>query len=190
MILYNNYQQIEKKALAKNEYLWKNVFESFHNKTIHRLNWILIYDNKLLVTKEIYGSQGALSWNYILDEWCFLANCMDIYGIKNYYGIPPLFSNILQDAMENLSFVLNSSLIYDQLKDIYFSEKFTRTEKDGIDLVDTYAIFDFGVNEVKTSDIDKKHNPEHQWISINEIDNLPLHNVAIVKEIIQEYGSC
>lgn len=186
MFLYNKYDQIEKEIIQKYPKLWEGLFESFNNTVIQRLNWILIYDDNVLVTKEIYQSHGEHSWNYILDEWCFLAECMDYNKIKHYYGIPPTASNLLLASMENLSYILNSSLIYDQLKEIHFSEKYSRKNKNGIDLVDNYMILDFGVNKIKT-DLETNHNPEYKWVKLDSLDNIELYDLSIVQEVLNEY---
>lgn len=187
-MLYNRFEIIGQELLAKGAYIWQNLSALATPQTIYRNNWILLGADKLLITQETYGSHGAISWNYIQDEWCFLANCLDYLGLQQYYGLPFSTALVIQENMDSLSFVLNSSLIYDQLKQLHFSEHYKVQTVNDIQLIDAYTVFDFGVNTVKT-DLELNHNPVHEWVSLEALDERPFHNLDLVKQVLATYSA-
>ena len=186
-MLYNNYDSILAATPEKVAGIWDELFNSFTENTLYRENYIILAKDRVLLIKEENESRGpAIAWNYILDEWCFPAMCMNLGTVQQHLGIPPLMSNVLEVAMSTLSYDFNSVLIYDQLKEVHFSSEYYRSEQNGIDTVHTYILFDFGDNDVKT-DLDLRHSPLYFWFSMKSLDTLEVHNLSHVRKILEQY---
>ena len=188
MDFYYKYDEILEEAPNAYKGYWDSLYESFHETTLLRNNWIIKSQDKFFLTQEIEKSRGMFSWNYVVDEWCFVADCFGLMGIKNYLGIPPHMDGIIQVTMDNMSFAFNSSFIFDQLKDIRFAKNFHREEINKIDCVNTYMLFDFGELEIKT-ELEKRHHSTSIWATKAELSqlDLPLHQAQTVFDVFEEF---
>jgi len=186
-MFYDKYDELLSALPKQYPDLWKELFLSFSDNTLLRQNWILKSDNHVLITQERNGSWGQNnSWLYIIDEWCFLSSCMNIYSIQSYYGIPPFPENVFQNTVENIAFALDNTSIHDRLKDFQLPEHYSREERNGIDMVNVYTVIDIGENQYMRMNIDTRHNPIHKWVPIDQLEqlDLPFYDIDTVKQIL------
>jgi len=169
------FNEIFSKLPAENA-AWTGLFSSFRANTLLRINFMLKSQGKFFFVEEIDLARGPYtSWLYAVDEWSCLSFCTGPdFNIFNCFGNPPDMRNVAEICMDRLSFDLNSSFINDLLQDLLFSPHHVRREQSGIEMVNTFILFDFGDNMLKTEILEHLYK-RSTWMELPYSGSFPLY---------------
>jgi hypothetical protein len=165
----NRYTQLETNISEIYAGAWDNIFRTFSENTLLRVNYLLKSQDKYLIIKEIDRARGAyISWLYICPEWSLLADCFNLWQLQSSIGNPPDPLNLFQTAFSSCSYALDSMLIYDQIENVCFFPNAHRALTNGVDVVSLCIRLDFGAHAVK-SDLERHLYSDFAWLSQQEV---------------------
>lgn len=166
--------------------LWTNIFAQMTPQSLLRINYLLRANDRYLLVRERNLSHGNYrNWLYMVDEWCFLADCMGIYEMQRYYGVPVDAKTLEYNTLSNIEFCLNNTTLFERVQGFRYFDAIQRDTTNGIDCIHLFLEIELGVGDILV-DLEPQHFSVFCWA--NKQEALQINDLmfpSIMQQVLQ-----